>query len=333
MMKGEYQEEEDHEQQQQGDISNSTPQSTSSTHLFSNFQSHPKFLSPPPHFLPPHPYPHPHPHHPQQQFQSTEITPVKPSKKPKTTPTPTTSSEDGTGGTIELSHSRRPRGRPPGSKNRPKPAIIITREPDPSTSMSPYILELPSGSDLVDSLTRFTRRRNIGLCVLTATGVVENVTLKQPSTGVQGGTVTFHGRFDVLSLQACLLVEGSKTVSFGSNCGMGVFTISLGGPQGQIVGGKVVGPLVCCGTVYVVATSFNNPSYCRLPLEGDGDRVTVTAGDGDGVDGEGSGTQVSLYSGGGGGHEVMWGPAVSGGGGGGGSSRPQSSQQQQQPRY
>ncbi|KAJ6930373.1 hypothetical protein NC652_014023 [Populus alba x Populus x berolinensis] len=42
------------------------------------------------------------------------------------------------GATIEV--VRRPRGRPPGSKNKPKPPVIITREPEPA--MSPYILEV-----------------------------------------------------------------------------------------------------------------------------------------------------------------------------------------------
>lgn len=42
------------------------------------------------------------------------------------------------------------------------------------------------------------------------------------------------------------------------------FSISLAGPQGQIVGGHVAGPLVAAGPVFVVAASFNNPSCHRL---------------------------------------------------------------------
>lgn len=45
------------------------------------------------------------------------------------------------------------------------------------------------------------------------------------------------------------------------------FTISLAGPQGQIVGGAVVGPLLAAGTVYVIAASFISPSYHRLPVD------------------------------------------------------------------
>lgn len=297
-MKGEYVDDE-----------NETNNLNNTHNMFAKFSHQPKFQPPPPpqhhhHFPPPHLLHHSHPFSEEADSATTTPPPPPPpqssSKKPKTTPptqTTTTSNEDG--GTIEV--SRRPRGRPPGSKNKPKPPIVITREPEPA--MSPYILELPSGADVVESLTRFTRRRGVGLCVLTASGAVANVTLKQPSTTTPGGTVTFHGRFDVLSLSAVVV----NTVPFH---GGGGFTISLAGPQGQIVGGKVVGTLVCSGTVYVIAATFNNPTYCRLPLddqevqhdqrqqqqqqqEGGGDEQgnSPVSGGGDG------GGTMSLYSG------------------------------------
>lgn len=70
------------------------------------------------------------------------------------------------GATIEV--VRRPRGRPPGSKNKPKPPVIITRDAEPS--MSPYILEIPTGVDIINSITKFCRKRNMGLCVLNGSG-------------------------------------------------------------------------------------------------------------------------------------------------------------------
>ncbi|KAF9687380.1 hypothetical protein SADUNF_Sadunf02G0087500 [Salix dunnii] len=195
------------------------------------------------------------------------------------------------GATIEV--VRRPRGRPPGSKNKPKPPVIITREPEPS--MSPYILEVPGGNDVVEALSRFCRRKNMGICVLTGSGMVANVTLRQPST-TPGATVTFHGRFDILSISATFLPQTASYLVPNS------LTISLAGPQGQIVGGIVAGGLVAAGTVFVVATSFNNPSYHRLPLEEEG----RTSGSGDG--GEGPSPAVS-------GAGVEGGRAASGGGG------------------
>ena len=44
-------------------------------------------------------------------------------------------------------------------------------------------------------------------------------------------------------------------------------TIFLAGGQGQVVGGNVVGELTAAGPVIVIASSFTNVAYERLPLE------------------------------------------------------------------
>ncbi|MED6124065.1 hypothetical protein PIB30_055529 [Stylosanthes scabra] len=168
-----------------------------------------------------------------------------PSQKPNSTD----------GATIEV--IRRPRGRPPGSKNKPKPPLVITREPEPA--MSPYILEIPSGNDVVESIATFTRRKNTGLCILSGSGTVSNVTLRQPSNAAShGAIVTFHGRFELLSISASFLPHAPPHPVPSS------FSISLAGPQGQIVGGLVAGKLIAVGTVYVVAASFSKAAYHRL---------------------------------------------------------------------
>lgn len=158
------------------------------------------------------------------------------------------------GSTIEV--VRRPRGRPPGSKNKPKPPLVITREND--SAMRPYVLEVPGGNDVVEAISRFCCRKNMGLCVLNGSGTVANVSLRQPSA-TSGAAVTFHGRFEILSISATVFPQ---TTTFPLPNG---FTISLAGPQGQIVGGLVAGALISAGTVFVVASSFNNPLYHRLP--------------------------------------------------------------------
>ncbi|XP_045825131.1 AT-hook motif nuclear-localized protein 17 [Trifolium pratense] len=206
----------------------------------------------------------------------------------------------GDGATIEV--VRRPRGRPPGSKNRPKPPIIITRDSEPA--MSPFILEVSGGNDVVEAISQFSRRKNIGLCVLTGSGAVANVTLRQPST-TPGTTVTFHGRFDILSVTATFLPQQSGGGGGGSPAVPSGFSISLAGPQGQIVGGIVAGNLIAAGTVFIIAASFNNPSYYRLPLQEE-DGNSVSGGDGNSpavsgaVDsGQGGGDQscgMSMYS-------------------------------------
>ncbi|TKY56326.1 AT-hook motif nuclear-localized protein 17 [Spatholobus suberectus] len=203
---------------------------------------------------------HPHQQQQQQQQQPFQFSRECQTSEDDDSPSsggPTTAAaaqkpaSGGDGATIEV--VRRPRGRPPGSKNKPKPPLIITREPEPA--MSPFILEISGGSDVVEALARFSSRKNTGLCILTASGTVANVTLRQPSV-TPGATVTFHGRFDILSMSATFLL--SPAIPPGG------FAVSLAGPQGQIVGGLVVGRLLAAGTVFVIAASFNNPSYHRL---------------------------------------------------------------------
>ncbi|KAJ7958926.1 AT-hook motif nuclear-localized protein [Quillaja saponaria] len=219
------------------------------------------------------PFNHPHPFQLSRECQTSEEDDSRSSGGP--TPRNTQNPEPNSGGdgaTIEV--GRRPRGRPPGSKNKPKPPVYITRDTEPA--MSPYILEVPGGNDVVDAIARYCSRKNMGLCVLTGSGTVANVTLRQPSS-TPGATVTFHGRFDILSISATFLPQQLASCSALPNG----FTISLAGPQGQIVGGIVSGGLIAAGTVFVVAASFNNPSYQRLPAE-DELRTSVSGGGGDG---------------------------------------------------
>lgn len=168
---------------------------------------------------------------------------------------------------------RRPRGRPPGSKNKPKPSVSVTREPEPA--MSPYVLEVSDGSDIVAAITRLCNNRTTGLCVLSGSGIVSNVSFQQPTTNT---AITFNGRFDLLSISATILpssitsssLEGSEGVTdFLARIPATRFAVSLAGPRGQTVGGVVIGPLLAAGTVYIIAASFNNPLYHRLPMEED----------------------------------------------------------------
>ncbi|XP_051118055.1 AT-hook motif nuclear-localized protein 28-like [Andrographis paniculata] len=187
------------------------------------------------------------------------------------------------GASIEV--ARRPRGRPPGSRNKPKAAVPIVVAPAVSEpSMCPYVLEIPAGGDVIESAVNFCRRRNIGLCVLNGNGVVSSVTLRQPSAA---SALAFQGRFDILSISATILPAGGPSPADGS------FAIFLAGPQGQVVGGNAVGPLVAAGTVYLIAATFESPSVFRLPTADGEDPAArddrhespkaVSGGDGGGV--------------------------------------------------
>ncbi|KAJ7294511.1 hypothetical protein O6H91_15G036300 [Diphasiastrum complanatum] len=152
---------------------------------------------------------------------------------------------------------RKPRGRPPGSKNKPKPPIIITR--DSGNAMRPHVLEIAGGCDVGETLAAFARRRQRGLCVLGGSGTVANVTLRQ--LAAPGSTVTFHGRFEILSLSGAFLPPPAPVAVAG-------LTVALAGSQpGQVLGGSVVGVLMAASPVLVIAASFVGATYDRLPLE------------------------------------------------------------------
>ncbi|BAF15618.1 AT-hook motif nuclear-localized protein 23 [Oryza sativa Japonica Group] len=153
--------------------------------------------------------------------------------------------------------ARRPRGRPPGSKNKPKPPVIITRES--ANTLRAHILEVGSGCDVFECVSTYARRRQRGVCVLSGSGVVTNVTLRQPSAPA-GAVVSLHGRFEILSLSGSFLPPPAPP-------GATSLTIFLAGGQGQVVGGNVVGALYAAGPVIVIAASFANVAYERLPLE------------------------------------------------------------------
>lgn len=167
---------------------------------------------------------------------------------------------EGGSGTVEV--ARKPRGRPPGSKNKPKPPIIITR--DNENAMRPHVLEITAGCDVAESVLQFVRRKQIGLCVMSGSGTVASVTLRQPT--VPGAPLTFRGRLEILSLSGMYVPAPAASSSSPSSLSGGL-TISLAGAQGQVVGGSVAGELTAAGPVTIIASSFTNPSYHRLPAE------------------------------------------------------------------
>ncbi|KAL8101244.1 AT-hook motif nuclear-localized protein 24-like [Apium graveolens] len=162
-------------------------------------------------------------------------------------------SDDRDGGSE---NSRKPRGRPAGSKNKPKPPIIITR--DSANALRTHVMEIADGCDIMDSVATFARCRQRGVCIMSGTGSINNVTLRQPTS--PGAVLTLHGRFEILSLSGSFLPPPAPPAATG-------LTIYLAGGQGQVVGGAVVGILLASGPVVIMAASFSNAAYERLPLE------------------------------------------------------------------
>ncbi|KAA0055995.1 hypothetical protein IC582_003448 [Cucumis melo] len=190
--------------------------------------------------------------------------PTRPQTKPNKTPI------SGAASSADTSTMKKPRGRPPGSKNKPKPPIVITKENE--SSMKPVVIEISAGNDVVDTLLHFARKRHVGLTVLSGSGSVSNVTLRHPMS--HSTSLSLHGPFSLVSLSGSFLANttpfSSKPHSLSpspSPSPSSSFGICLAGAQGQVFGGIVGGKVTAASLVVVVAATFINPVFHRLPSE------------------------------------------------------------------
>ncbi|KAF7072319.1 hypothetical protein CFC21_077466 [Triticum aestivum] len=149
-------------------------------------------------------------------------------------------------------------GKPVGSMKKSRQPIITRDDPN---MLKTHFLEIASGADIVEGIARFARRQKFGVCVLSGSGMVGDVTLRQP-LWPEGSTVTLHGRFEILSLSGAFMPPPCPPGANG-------LTIYLAGREGQVVGGKVGDALVASGTVMVAVTTCSNITYERLPLVDD----------------------------------------------------------------
>uniref|UniRef100_J3L976 AT-hook motif nuclear-localized protein n=1 Tax=Oryza brachyantha TaxID=4533 RepID=J3L976_ORYBR len=100
----------------------------------------------------------------------------------------------------------------------------------------------------------FSQQGPRAICILSANGVISNVTLRQQDT--LGGTVTYEGRFELLSLSGSF----TPTDCGGTRSRSGGMSVSLAATDGRVIGGGVAGLLVAASPVQVVVGSFL-PSY------------------------------------------------------------------------
>ncbi|KAI3808341.1 hypothetical protein L1987_24290 [Smallanthus sonchifolius] len=138
---------------------------------------------------------------------------------------------------------KRPRGRPPGSTNKQQPAAS-------GAGFMSHILDVKSGEDVLGKLVWFSQNSTRALCILSASGTISNVTLQQ--TAISGGTVTYEGRFEILSLSGSFTASESD-IQHSRIRGL---TVALSGPDGRVLGGNVVGLLTAASPVQVIVGSF-----------------------------------------------------------------------------
>uniref|UniRef100_A0A5B7ALK8 AT-hook motif nuclear-localized protein n=1 Tax=Davidia involucrata TaxID=16924 RepID=A0A5B7ALK8_DAVIN len=151
------------------------------------------------------------------------------------------------GKAVSPSSGKKSRGRPPGSGQKQQVAALGSA----GIGFTPHIITVKAGEDISSKILSFSQNGTRAVCILSANGAISNVTLRQAATS--GGTVTYEGRFEILSLSGSFLLPeiGGQRSRTG-----GWLNVTLAGPDGHVLGGGVAGLLIAASPVQVVIGSF-----------------------------------------------------------------------------
>ncbi|XP_058753266.1 AT-hook motif nuclear-localized protein 29-like [Vicia villosa] len=147
--------------------------------------------------------------------------------------------------------SRRPRGRPLGSRNKPKMPVIVTH--DNTNVVSSHVLEIRAGDDISKSVFDYAHRQERGICILNGDGLVTHVRLRLPT----GRVATLQGRFEILLISGTVFPTPTPM-------NVGGLTVYLSGINEQVIGGSVIPPLVASSLVTLTVASFANTAPEKL---------------------------------------------------------------------
>ncbi|XVF73393.1 hypothetical protein PTKIN_Ptkin12aG0198300 [Pterospermum kingtungense] len=119
------------------------------------------------------------------------------------------------------------------------------------TNFTPHVITVNAGEDVTMKVISFSQQGPRAICILSANGAISNVTLRQPDSS--GGTLTYEGRFEILSLSGSFM----PTETQGTRSRSGGMSVSLASPDGRVVGGGVAGLLVAASPVQVSPLVLN----------------------------------------------------------------------------
>lgn len=155
------------------------------------------------------------------------------------------------GGSASGSEPKKGRGRPLGSsKKHQMKALDYNFAVSAGIGFTPHIIDVKAGEDVSSKIMAFSQNGPRAVCILSANGAISNVTLHQAATS--GGTATYEGRFDILSLSGSFLLSEVG----GQRSRTGGLSVSLSGPDGRVLGGCVAGLLIAASPVQVIVGSF-----------------------------------------------------------------------------
>ncbi|KAL0016734.1 hypothetical protein SO802_003803 [Lithocarpus litseifolius] len=151
------------------------------------------------------------------------------------------------GGSAPPTSFKKARGRPPGSSSKKHQLEALGSA---GVGFTPHVITVKAGEDVSSKIMAFSQNGPRAVCIMSANGAISNVTLRQPATS--GGTVTYEGRFEILSLSGSFLL----TENGGQRSRTGGLSVSLSGPDGRVLGGGVAGLLTAATPIQVVVGSF-----------------------------------------------------------------------------
>ncbi|XP_009773555.1 AT-hook motif nuclear-localized protein 10 [Nicotiana tabacum] len=156
-----------------------------------------------------------------------------------------------------VSAVKKGRGRPPGS-GRKQQQLADIGSAAAGVGFRPHVITIKAGEDVLAKLMSFSQSSSQAVCILSANGSISNVTLWQAATS--GGTVTYEGRFEILTLSGSFLLSESG----GQRSRTGGLSVSLAGPDGRVLGGGVAGLLTAAAAVQVIVGSFSTEGQRQL---------------------------------------------------------------------
>ncbi|XP_038893099.1 AT-hook motif nuclear-localized protein 1-like [Benincasa hispida] len=168
-------------------------------------------------------------------------------------PKPISASAPAPAAVIDFSAEKRGKVRPASSLTKTKYEVENLGEWVPCSvgaNFTPHIITVNTGEDVTMKILSFSQQGPRAICILSANGVISSVTLRQPDSS--GGTLTYEGRFEILSLSGSFMPSDSV----GTKSRIGGMSVSLASPDGRVVGGGVAGLLVAASPVQVVVGSF-----------------------------------------------------------------------------
>ncbi|CAM8884477.1 unnamed protein product [Rhodiola kirilowii] len=155
---------------------------------------------------------------------------------------------------IDFSAPKRGKVRPPGSGIKfNKMNLENSGEFDAcavGANFMPHMITVNTGEDVTMKVISFSQTGPRAICILSANGVISSVTLRQPDSS--GGTLTYEGRFEILSLSGSFMPSDNG----GTKSRSGGMSVSLASPDGRVIGGGVAGLLVAASPVQIVVGSF-----------------------------------------------------------------------------